>query len=189
MHTNRIVHLHPIGRTQDLSSGTPRLFMEPVTHLHIPELERILRNENVYRHIGGVPSSADFHLGTERAIAGPPDNRSTEVWLNFATRLKSANELIGRLEASIHDGIAEVAFLFSPNTWGNGYASEGLLWLHAQLESRTEPPTLWATTIPENVRSRALLSRCGYVQVSPEHSPNLLTYDGGDLVFMLPRAT
>jgi RimJ/RimL family protein N-acetyltransferase len=93
------------------------------------------------------------------------------------------------LEASIHDGIAEIAFLFSQDNWGHGYAAEGLLWLHAQLESRTERPALWATTIPENVRSRALLSRCGYMQVLPERSPRLLTYDEGDLVFMLPLAT
>jgi RimJ/RimL family protein N-acetyltransferase len=174
---------------QEERSTTPRLFIAPITHRDIPELERCLRNEDVYRLIGGIPSSEHFHLSSERAIAGPSDSRCTEVWLNFAVRLRRNNELVGRLEATIHDGIAEVAFLFARDVWGNGYATEGLLWLHAQLESRAEPPALWAATVPENVGSRALLSRCGYIQVLPERLPNLLTYDDGDVVFMLPRAT
>ena len=170
-------------------STTPRLLIEPITHRDIPELERCLRNDDVYRYIGGTPSSEDFHLGSVRAIAGPPDSRSAEVWLNFAVRLRRTNELVGRLEATIHDGIAEVAFLFTRHIWGNGFATEGLLWLHAQLESRAEPPALWATSVLENVGSRALLSRCGYLQVLPERLPNLLTYDEGDVVYMLPRTT
>jgi hypothetical protein len=50
---------------------TSRLLMEPVTRRPIAELALILRNEAVYRYLGGTPSLERFHLGSERAIAGP----------------------------------------------------------------------------------------------------------------------
>lgn len=105
---------------------TPRLAIQPLVQHDIDELEGLLRSEEVYRFIGGPPSSDDFQLGMSRAIAGPPPLRDTETWLNYGVRLQSSGVLIGRLEATVHDGVAEVAFLFGPGFWGKGYATEGL---------------------------------------------------------------
>jgi RimJ/RimL family protein N-acetyltransferase len=88
-----------------------------------------------------------------------------------------------RLEATVHDGIAEVAFLFGPAHWGKGHATAGLLWLHAHLAAEHGAPVLWATTVPANAASRALLERCGYAPRDPASAPLLYTYDEGDLVF------
>jgi RimJ/RimL family protein N-acetyltransferase len=167
---------------------TTRLKFQPLSGADIPELENVLRNEDVYRFIGGKPSSSDFWLGTERAISGPTEDRTSEVWLNFSARLQGTDQLVGQLQATIHHGVAEVAFLFAPSVWGHGYATEGLLWLHAQLASRPQPPKLWATTVQANVRTQTLLRRCGYVEVAPKDAPHLLTYDEGDLVFNIQNA-
>ena len=150
---------------------------------HLDELEAVLRNDQVYAHIGGVPSSEQFRLGTQRALRGPPADRVGERWINFVVRDGPHGPLLGRLEATVHDGLAEVAFLFGRQHWGKGHATAGLHWLHAHLASAHGITTFWATTVPANTESRALLERCGYVARDPATVPRLYTYDAGDLVF------
>lgn len=155
----------------------------PLTASDIEELVPVLHNEEVFAFIGGMPSRNDFTLGLHRAIAGPPKNSVNEHWINYAVRLVESGALIGRVEATVHDNLAEVAFLYSPSVWGRGFAAEGLLWLHSHLRGYEGVSTLWATTHPENVRSRALLVKAGYVQSATQGLPMLYSYDEGDLVF------
>ena len=95
--------------------------------------------------------------------------------------------MLGRLEATLHDSIAEVAFLFGPNYWGKGYASEALEWLHAEIQGSYGIANFWATTVPENSRCQALLHRSGYKQVLAG-TPSLYSFEKGDLVFHLRGA-
>ncbi|MEN9580084.1 MAG: hypothetical protein RJA70_3093 [Pseudomonadota bacterium] len=165
------------------------VFFEPLALSHTDELALLFLNEPVYRYIGGQPPSREqFSQGMCRAMAGPPPSRAADEWVNYAVRRVSDNVLLGRLEATVHDGIAEVAFLFGQHYWGMGYATEGLLWLHRQLHARPSPPALWATTVPENHRCQALLRRCGYSVATDQRPSRLVTYDDGDLVFRGPSA-
>src|SRR5690349_10313093 len=99
-----------------------RLHFDALTLHDLDALEELLRNEAVYAFIGGVPDSGRFRLAATRALAGPPASRAGERWLNFAVRDLDSGELLGRLEATVHDGLAEVAFLFGPRHWGRGAA-------------------------------------------------------------------
>ncbi len=161
----------------------PKTSYSPLTLDDVETLVPVLHNADVYSFIGGLPTRDDFTLGLRRAIAGPPAKRVKEHWINYGARLVETGELIGRVEATVHDNLAEVAFLYSPSVWGRGYAAEGLLWLHDHLRGYTGVSMLWATTHSENLRSSALLVRAGYVQVAAEGLPSLYTYDEGDLVF------
>ncbi|MDZ4819777.1 MAG: GNAT family N-acetyltransferase [Planctomycetota bacterium] len=158
------------------------LTYRPLTPADIPELAAVLRNSQVFQHIGGVPSEAEFALGLQRAILGPPTERSSERWLNYVVRLTDTSQAIGRVEATLHHGIAEVAFLYGPEFWGKGYAYQGLTWLHEQFQE--EVSAFWATTTPANARSIKLLHRCGYVPAPTTNRPVLHSYDEGDLVFV-----
>lgn len=159
------------------------LVYAPLRHEDLSELAVALRHELVYQHIGGVPSEDDFLRGHEIAIAGPPPERGLEKWLNFVVRLSNTGELVGRLEATVHDGFAEVAFVFSPSHWGQGYATQGVRWLHEYLRDFTQVRTLWAACTPENSKSASLLQRCDYIQVSTPPNLPLYTYDEGDFLF------
>ncbi|ANH68094.1 GNAT family N-acetyltransferase [Mitsuaria sp. 7] len=164
---------------------TARLTLAPLVDADIDELAGLLWDERVYEHIGGLPSGADLvALGLRRALAGPPAGRTSERWLNYAVRLRADRRLIGRLEATVHDGIAEVAFLLAPLHWGHGFAQEGLGWLHDELSRVAPQSPCWATTLPANVRSSRLLIACGYEEVDPATAPDLMTYDAGDRVFL-----
>jgi RimJ/RimL family protein N-acetyltransferase len=151
--------------------------------MDIEALIPVLHNEAVYAFIGGVPTRDDFTLGLRRAIAGPPEKNDDEHWINYGVRLTETDQLIGRVEATVHDNLAEVAFLYSPAVWGHGYGLEGLLWLHDHLRRYESVASLWATTHPKNIRSAKLLGKAGYVEVTTQALPRLYSYDDGDRVF------
>ena len=155
---------------------------EPLTASAVAEVAAALDDERVYRFIGGRPPRRVVEEGLRRARVGPPADAHGESWLNFVVRHSASREVLGRLEATLHHGIAEVAFLYAPRHWGQGLATQGLLWLHAALRARSVSE-LWATTTPLNAASAALLARCGYVRVAGDRRPLLSSYDDGDLVF------
>jgi RimJ/RimL family protein N-acetyltransferase len=155
----------------------------PLTPQDIIDLVPVILNEDVFAFIGGMPSKSDFIRGLNHAVAGPPPHLINEHWVNYAVRSANTKELIGRLEATVHHDIAEVAFLYSPSVWGHGYAMEGIRWLHEHLQKYRQVTAFWATAHPANQRSAALLHRAGYSQVSSSNLPALYSYDDGDLVF------
>lgn len=154
---------------------------------HLAELATHLRHPEVYEHIGGVPSLEDFILDRERALRGPGPEAGEERWLNFLVRERFCNNVLGRLEATLHDSIAEVAFLFGPRHWGKGFAQEALSWLHAEIMRTRGITSFWATTVPGNTRCQSLLLRSGYQQVRAG-APVLYSLEAGDLVFHLRSA-
>ncbi|MEM9557827.1 MAG: GNAT family N-acetyltransferase [Acidobacteriota bacterium] len=156
---------------------------EPLLTSHLDELATVLLHPAVYEHIeASLPSVSDFKLGLERALGGPSSVHSDERWLNYLVR-STSGRMIGRLEATVHHGVAEVAFLFSPASWGRGLATKSLLWLHEELLRSEQVAESWATTVEANVRSQRLLLRCGYVRAEPPLPHPLYSYDAGDLVF------
>jgi RimJ/RimL family protein N-acetyltransferase len=166
---------------------TARLTYEDLRFDHHDELAAQLRNEQVYRHIGGtVPSAQGFLRGMAAAIFGPPAADGGEVWLNHVVRHSASGAVIGRLEATIHSGVAEVGILLGPEHWGQGYGTEALLWLHERLHARPDRPAPWATTVTANTRSQRLLRRCGYRVVGMEGLPPLQSLQRCDLVYQGP---
>lgn len=161
-----------------------RLHIEPLRAEHLTELATQLRLPEVYQHIGELPSLADFILDREIALQGPSTDASSERWLDYLVRDRKSNQMLGRLEATLHDSLAEIAFMFSPRYWGKGYASEALAWLHVQLRETYGIRSVWATTVAQNTRCLHLLQRAGYQQVRSKF-PVLYSYDEGDLVFRL----
>ena len=166
---------------------TDRLQIEPLTPEHAPILFAALDDERVGRHIGG-PDVTTVEALTDRIghlQRGAPAG-SGQTWLNWAVRLDSeGHPVIGRREATVHDGLAEMAYVFGPDWWGRGYATEGVRWMIGNLASRPDVDSLWATVDPANVASARLLGRLGF---SPTEPPDRLphSYDPGDLVFHRP---
>lgn len=162
---------------------TARLAFESLRVDHLDELAVTLLHPAVYQHIeDALPSLSDFKLSLSRAIAGPPARAVGQTWLNYLVRQAGTNVMLGRLEATVHDALAEVAFLFGPSYWGHGYATDGLSWLHAEVKRVCSVSDFWATTVPANFKCQALLRRCGYIPVTGS-KPHLLSFAPGDLVF------
>lgn len=166
-----------------------RLTFEPLKESHAVELAAVLLSEQVYKYISEQPPTEDeYRERVGHILKGPPASKPGLSFENYAVRLASTGLIIGTLEATIHDTLVEVAYLFGPQYWGKGYATEALSWFGTLFLGRDSTSGLWAATLPTNLRSVALLTRCGYRQTEPQHAPRLLSYEEGDLVFSLTRA-
>jgi hypothetical protein len=162
---------------------TSLLRFEPLQVAHLDELADVLLHDSVYEHIETVlPSVDEFKLGLTIAIAGPRANQAGQTWLNYLIRDESSGSMLGWLESTVHDAVAEVAFLLGPRHWGRGHASRGLAWLEAEVVRRCSVHDFWAAITPGNDRSRALLERSGYVPIHGQ-TPTLFSHEPGDLVF------
>lgn len=161
---------------------TAAVRVEPLVPAHLEELAAVLHDPAVYEHIAPeLPPRHEILLGLQRALAGPPPSTPDERWLNFLLR-DASGAMVGRLEATVHHGLAEVAFLLGPRHWGRGFGSAGLRWLHEEIARSAGITDFWATTTPANARSRSLLERCGYRASTLPDRP-LYSHDAGDLVF------
>ena len=164
-----------------------RISAAALTEADVDTLAALLWHEAVYRHIGGLPGAlSDVSTWLRHTLAGPRAGEPPQRWLNYAMRLSSSGACVGLLQATVHGGIAEVAYLLAPAYWGLGLAEEGLQWLHGELGRICPEARCWATTLPANERSWRLLERCGYVRVEPATAPALMSYDEGDWVFYRP---
>ena len=161
---------------------TARLVIEPIDQQHAEGLFAALDDERVGRFIGGpdVTTLDALRERIERKKVGPPAERD-EQWHDLA--VIADDVVVGRVEATVHHGIAEVAYVFGPAHWGNGYATEATIWLLDAL--RTDGvTTFWATVVPDNHASVALLERLGFTPAEPG-GLTLLSFDDGDLTYRL----
>jgi RimJ/RimL family protein N-acetyltransferase len=173
-------------RSPQTAGRTARLVLEPLQPDHADGLFEALDDPLVGRFIGGpdVSTLEDLRARIRRLLAGPSDPRA-ETWRNWVVRLDGT--IIGRVEATLHDGVAEIGYVFGPRWWGQGYAGEVVAWLLVELR-RDGVAEAWATVDPANEPSARLLRRAGFeasaVGIVPLHS-----YAAGDHVFVRRLAT
>ncbi|MBU6243757.1 MAG: GNAT family N-acetyltransferase [Actinomycetales bacterium] len=140
-----------------------------------------LNDERVGRYIGGpdVTTVEALYARIEHLRQGPSP-QARQSWLNFAVLLDST--VVGRVEATVHSGIAEIAYLIGPRYWGQGFGREaaGLLLEQVSLEGVSD---VWATTEPDNVASVNVLVQLGFRESEAFAAPPLLSYDDGDRIF------
>ena len=163
-----------------------RLQYEKITPAHAAELQEALCDHRVYEFITdlGTPTADELLQVFTRKALGSPPTRSDETWIDYAVRSKESGMTIGRIEATILQGQAEVAYLLGPRYWGYGFGFEAIRWLHQVLESEFRVFEFWATVSPNNDRSLRLLARLGYGEATSVLWPiRLLTYSNGDRVF------
>jgi len=160
---------------------TERLRIEPLDLVHAEGLLAALDDARVGTYIGGpdVTTLDALRERIERVNIGPPAQRN-ERWCNWAVLADGV--VIGRVEATVHDGIAEIAYVFGPAWWGQGYASEAVTWMIDELRA-LDVAEYWATVAPENDASARLLTRIGFAPTDPPVDVSLMSYDDGDLTF------
>ena len=154
--------------------------------VHSAALFRALDHESIYEFIPNQrPTNADEVTARIKRVLAGPRVGSDEIWLNFVVLLDGV--IIGRLEATLVNSWAEIAYLFDPTYSGKGYATEGTLWLIDHICANHQVTEFWATTDPNNLKSIQLLLRCGFkIDSLPEHG--IHSYDEGDSVFRLRRS-
>ena len=106
---------------------------------------------------------------------------SATEWRNWTVFLEDGTA-VGRIEATLHDGITEIGYVLGPRWWGRGHATEAVGWLVAEADRQGWGPC-WAAVSPGNAPSIRLLRRLGFVEGDPGAIP-LRSYDPGDVAFV-----
>jgi RimJ/RimL family protein N-acetyltransferase len=164
--------------------SSPRLHYEVINPDHAPLIFAWYSDPVVWRFITAPPPSSVEELTQDfaRKAMGRPLSRDNERWVNYVVRVTSTGVCIGLVQATIIGDVTEVAYVLGPDYWGQGYATEAMHWLHAHLEEQGLGQCFWASVLPTNERSIALLLRLGYERVTHDWPP-LASHMPGDFVF------
>jgi RimJ/RimL family protein N-acetyltransferase len=174
---------------QGYSVKTDRLIIEPLLASHADELIELL-DERVNRYFSpqDVPSSPAAHREqfAEMERASKSDEADPRFH-PFVVRTADALICTGRLEALVHDKDAEIAFVFVPSSWGNGYATEAAGAMIEHFE-QVGVERFWACVTQGNEASLALCNRLGFAPAQLPQDFELWTYDEGDVILKLERS-
>lgn len=130
-------------------------------------LHRAYGDPEVMEWIGAGP--ADL-AGTAAAVGRMSMHWRLLGYGMFAVAERTSGEIVGRVGLMLHpdwplDGPkVEVGWTLQRSVWGRGYATEGA---RASLElgfRRLGLPQIFSMTRPDNLRSRAVMQRCGLTQ-------------------------
>lgn len=146
---------------------TERLVLRPWRDGDWHELHRTYGDAEVMGWIGA--GTAD--LATTAAAVG----RMSMHWRllgygMFAVEERTSGELVGRVGLMLHPDWplegpkVEVGWTLQRSAWGRGYATEGAKASLAFGFNVLDLPRIFSMTRPDNVRSRAVMERCGLTQ-------------------------
>ena len=117
--------LPPIPESDGLTLETERLDLIPITREHAPEMFEVFNDSRLYEFTEGAPpadveSLARLYEYWERRIS--PDG--SELWLNWAVRLKATDQWIGHVQAGVEVNHANMAWVLGSAWQRQGYATE-----------------------------------------------------------------
>jgi RimJ/RimL family protein N-acetyltransferase len=168
--------LEPVGATENLE-------VYPLTEEHAAGLVDAIADPSVRAFVINEPSTLEaMRERIAFVAAGPPDSRPGEVWLDYT--FVQDGRPIGRIEATVQNGIAEIAYVIGPAYGGRGLATEAVAWLIDHLRTRWPGNDIYACIAEGNTRSRRLVERLGFALTSPNGVP-LRSFDEGDVVYRL----
>ncbi len=153
-------------RAEILNSAfsTQRLVIEPLFSYHADLLFESMQNEKIYDWISSRPPESFDHLKLYwKKLESRLSQNKDEAWLNWVVRRASDGAYIGKLDADINiENIAtNIGYLFFPDYWGNGYASESVIGLTKHLANNSITK-MFATVTLGNEASYRVLEKSGY---------------------------
>ncbi len=180
--------------------STARLTLEPQTASHVDVMLRVLADPRTHAFIPSEPPIDRVVL--EQRYARLESRRSPdgcELWLNWV--VVRHGEAIGTVQASVNlaETRADVAYVFHPNAWGQGYASEALSALMEFLWQDLAVQIFRANIDTRNVASQHLVENLGSLELrrlreqmnsrGPSATNSSMSYglDNEDLSLGLPQ--
>ena len=165
---------------------TDRLIAVPLIEAHADQLDGLLdQRVNVHFAAEDAPGSlTQLRRQFSEIEAAAADEYGGARYIPLVVKTASDDQPIGRIEALIHGKDAELAFVFVPQSWGQGFASKAVAGLiaHLRIEGIEK---FWACVAPTNVASLALYNRMKFEPVPPPVDLVLATFDDGDAVLLL----
>jgi [ribosomal protein S5]-alanine N-acetyltransferase len=152
-------HLNPPLRTA-------RLHLEPQQRRHASLMYNVLSPSEIYAYIPqDTPSDLAALEARYERLESRRSSDGLEYWLNWI--VLANNEAIGRVEASVNiaEARADVAYVFAPGSWGQGFATEAMNAMLEHLQRDLRVRKFTANVDTRNLASIRLLERLGFAQV------------------------
>jgi RimJ/RimL family protein N-acetyltransferase len=156
-----------LGNTEALLE-TPRLMLEPLLPSHAAQLSPYLQDAALYSFIPQEPpASLEAVEARYRRLAARRSPAGTEVWLNWAARLRDADDYVGTFQATVlADTTALLAYMIFTPFQRRGYAREGGAAVLACLARDWGVTTVAAEIDTRNAASIALVEALGFTRVA-----------------------
>ncbi|MGP3770261.1 GNAT family N-acetyltransferase [Streptomyces sp. SDT5-1] len=133
--------------------------MLPLRVEHADEMAGVLDDPALHTYIGGAPDTIEeLRARYRRMLAGSPEPGVD--WLNWVVQLRADTRLVGTVQATVGDGVAELAWVVGAPWQGRGIATEAARGLVAWLGERGVG-ALRAHIHPEHRASAAVAAACG----------------------------
>ncbi|MGF1587638.1 MAG: GNAT family N-acetyltransferase [Pleurocapsa sp.] len=146
---------------------TERLQLEPLQPKHAIALFSVIQAKRIYQYIPQDPPTSLKALEQryqKLATRLSPDGH--EAWLNWAIYHKQQQVYIGQVEATVlANRVCQIAYLFSPRFWGNGYATESCRQIIIELRQNYRISEVVAEVDTRNLASIQLLQRLGFIRL------------------------
>jgi RimJ/RimL family protein N-acetyltransferase len=147
---------------------TPRLQLEPLVTAHAPALYPLLQDSALYTFIPQEPPDSVEALTARyrmQSTRRSPDG--TEIWLNWALRLRASDDCVGTLQATVQaDSTAFLAYMIFPTFQHRGYAKEGCLCMLEHLRDDYKVRRVVAEIDTRNAVSIGLVESLGFVRAA-----------------------
>ncbi|MPY65945.1 GNAT family N-acetyltransferase [Deinococcus sp. SDU3-2] len=145
---------------------TARLTLDPQRTEHAAGMAAALADPRVYTFLpSSPPQERDLCERFARLeTRASPDG--TEAWLNWVVFARPGGSALGTVQATVRPTLAEadVAYLFAPSAWGQGYAAEAMTALLDFLAGGWGVREALAQVDSRNAASIRLLERLGFVR-------------------------
>jgi RimJ/RimL family protein N-acetyltransferase len=142
--------------------------LEPQTAAHAEQMFAVLSDPAIYEYENSPPPSLEWLRERYARLESRRSADGREQWLNWVIRIP-ASDLVGYVQATVQpDGRAAIAYELSSAYWGRGIARRAVQAMTAELVEYYHVHTLTAVFKSDNLRSRRLLERLGFVLASAQ---------------------
>lgn len=145
---------------------TSRLRLEPQVPEHAAAMMLVLADPRTHAFVPSDPPTDEAALQERfRRLSSRRSPDSTEYWLNWV--VFAGGKAIGTVQASVipAEARASVAYMFHPEAWGQGYATEAVQAMLAHLRSDLQVNRAEADIDTRNLSSQQLVERLGLKRV------------------------
>ncbi len=145
--------------------STARLRLEPQTAAHADVMFQVLADPRVHTFLPSDPPTRDLLVERFARLESRRSPDAAELWLNWVVYRE--NDAIGTVQASVNlaEACADVAYVFHPAAWGQGYAREAMGALLAFLHQDLGVQRYRATIDTRNAPSQRLVEHVGFTRV------------------------
>jgi len=162
-------------------------WLEPQLPEHAEGLFAALADPRIYTFLDEAPPP-DVATLRRRLLhlqsGGPADG--SERWLNWT--VFHAGRIVGYTQATLRpDGTATIAYVLSPDVWGQGVAEAACRQMLTRLAEDHAPGRFLADTDVANTRSRRLLERLGFTLLREAGRDAFYAVDGAAFGPQPPR--